>query len=130
LSTIERKRAGERLRKIISIAEKVVDEIRYKYLTDIEEYLANGYSEHDCVEINGTVAEILKKRYRLDAELVPVHPLLNYISNKHYAVLLRINRKEYIIDAVPEMTGLFNYIYDAIVCEKKKYAELVLEATS
>ncbi len=75
--------------------------------------MEEGYSEHDCVEINGELCKELNKR-GIKAELVR---LLNV---KHYVVEVKINDKVIYVDSCPELNGLFNYILpDGFIGDEK-----------
>jgi len=80
-------------------------EVRARYVDDVRMYLSEGYSEHDCVEINSLLAEVLRRCLGIPAKLVSVAPLLDY-EVKHYAVLVEVSGQRIIADAVPELTGL------------------------
>jgi len=92
----------------ISAIAEVLDIARFvreKHRADIEMFYESGYSVHDCSEINGELAEMLRRELGVDARLVSVSPLLDY-AVKHFAVLVIIGGRRYIVDAVPELTGL------------------------
>ena len=95
----------------------VAVKVRDEHEDDVYSYLSEGHSIHDCVEINSKVVEELRK-IGIDAELVRLDP-----DVKHYVALARINNKEYIVDAVPELSGLFDYIISPIVIEAEKVRE-------
>ena len=108
--------------ELLDVIELVAFEIRDKYYSNIEEFYANGESKYDCYQINEKLAKRIRSRLRklgkrrvgrtVNVELVSVAPLLDYQA-KHYAVLVEFDGERYIVDAVPELTGLIPS-YDAL----------------
>jgi len=81
----------------------VVRNVRMRYFDDIVQYILQGYSEHDCVEINEEVCKELKKRgYK--CKLVRLYRV------KHYIVEIYLGDKALYADACPELSGLFNAV--------------------
>ena len=110
------------LSRILSKISVIASNIREKYYESIEQFYMEGYSEHDCVEINGELAGQLL-RHGIKAELVPVTHLLDY-ATKHYAVRVDLGRKKLIVDIVPELTGLIpqdDILYEPLILTEEQY---------
>jgi len=88
----------------MELVREVAKIVREKHLDDIEEFYRRGWSKHDCHEISRELAGALRK-LGIPAKVVSVSALLPE-DVKHYAVQISLRDKTYIIDAVPELTGL------------------------
>jgi len=78
--------------------------VRDEHMGDVHMFLSEGYSVHDCVEINRKVAEKLRK-LGFRARLARPFPEL-----KHFFVAVRVNGKTLLVDAVPELSGQFSEV--------------------
>jgi len=88
----------------MSLIKEVAKIVREKHLDDIEEFYRRGWSKHDCHEISREVAGALRK-LGIPAKVVSVSALLPE-DVKHYAVQISLRGNSYIVDSVPELTGL------------------------
>lgn len=99
------------LYEVIKKIEEIANVIRNKFLDDIEMFFREGYSNHDCYEINSEIAKKIKSRLGLYARVVRVSFLENY-GVKHYVVEVDIGSDIIVVDAVPELTGLIPSWYE------------------
>ena len=91
--------------RMIGELRDIADNVRDRFFEDIEMFYKEGYSEHDCYEINSEVAEKIKSKLGLNAKVVPILFLADY-GVEHYAVEVKAGTKILVVDAVPELTGL------------------------
>jgi len=90
--------------EVMNLVRDMAKIVREKHLDDIEEFYRRGWSKHDCHEISRELAGALR-RLGIPAKVISVTALLPE-AVKHYAVQVSLNDRSYIIDAVPELTGL------------------------
>ena len=96
---------GEKTSDVLLKVMDIAASVREAHWSDIEMFYSDGHSIHDCYDISQELAELIKRGTGLEASVVSISPLLDY-SVKHFAVLVKIGGKRYIVDAVPELTGL------------------------
>ena len=99
-------------------------EVRGEFYNDILEFLGNGVSEHDCYEISTRLADRIAGELGIEAGVVSVRWL---IDAKHFAVLVVVGGEEYVVDAAPELSGLFDRIVGPLVLAPEDYRRFVLE---
>jgi hypothetical protein len=90
---------------IINAIQAIADSVRERYYDDIEMFFREGYSNHDCYEINSEVARRIRSELGLDARVAPALFLMDY-GVKHYVVEVDIGSGIVVVDAVPELSGL------------------------
>ena len=99
---------------------EVAEEVREKHLEDIYQYLAEGYSKHDCVDIAEEVRSKLEA-LGLEARVVRVHPDI-----KHWAVFVTDGSDNYFVDVVPELSGYFDdVLFEPFVLVSPSECEII-----